>query len=111
VETGPALVLIAGMAVVTFATRVPLYLLSRWRVELSRPVRLLLEQIPVAAFAAIVFPAVLAPGGALDLDVSNVYVYAALVSAAVAALTRSLLATIAVGIGAAILLGWLTGSY
>jgi branched-subunit amino acid transport protein len=111
VDTASSLVLIAGMAAVTFATRMPLYLLSRRRVELPRPVRLFLEQIPVAAFAAIVFPGVLAPHGDLDLSASNLYLYAALASAAVALVIRNLAATIAAGVGLAIVLGWATGSY
>jgi branched-subunit amino acid transport protein len=111
VATVSTLVLIAGMAAVTFATRLPLYLLSRWRVELPRRVRLFLGQIPVAAFAAIVFSGVLAPHGDLDLSTSNLYLYAALASAGVAIATRNLAATIAAGVGFAILLGWATGSY
>jgi branched-subunit amino acid transport protein len=111
VATGSSLLLIAGMAAVTFMTRLPLALLSRRRVRVPPVFRLILEQIPVASFAAIVFPGVLAPHGDLDLDASNLYLYAALASLVTVVLTRSLLATIAAGVGFAILLGWATGSY
>jgi branched-subunit amino acid transport protein len=103
-ETGPALVLIAGMAAVTYLTRLPLFALSARRVRLPRLLVLVLEQIPIAAFAAIVFPGVLQPGGHTKLAFSNLYVYAALAAVVSARLSRSLLATIVVGVGTAILL-------
>lgn len=103
-ETGAALVLIAGMAAVTYVTRLPLFLLSARRVRLPRLLRLVLEQIPIAAFAAIVFPGVLQPGGHLKLALSNLYLYAALAAVAAALLTRRLLGTIVAGVGVAVLL-------
>ena len=103
-ETGAALFLIAGMAAVTYVTRLPLFLLSVRRVRLPRLIRLVLEQIPIAAFAAIVFPGVLQPGGHLKLALSNLYLYAAFAAAGIAILSRSLLWTIIAGIGAAIVL-------
>ena len=57
--TGAALVLIAGMAAVTYLTRLPLFVLSARRVRLPRLLVHVLEQIPIAAFAAIVFPGVM----------------------------------------------------
>ena len=107
-ETGAALVLIAGMAAVTYATRLPLFLLSLRRVRLPRLVDRVLEQIPVAAFAAIVVPGVVQPGGHLDLHASNLYLYAALATVLATLLTRNLPATIVVGVGLAILLQRLT---
>ena len=61
--TSTTLILIVGMAVVTYLTRLPLALLSRTRSKLPKVLDRVLEQIPVAAFAAIVFPSVLQPNG------------------------------------------------
>ena len=103
-ETRAALILIGGMAAVTYLTRLPLFLLSARRVRLPRLLVLVLEQIPIAAFAAIVFPGVLQPGGHLKLAFSNLYLYAALVTVGSALVSRSLLVTIGTGVGVAILL-------
>ena len=83
-------------------------LLSLRRVRLPRLVDRVLEQIPVAAFAAIVVPGVVQPGGHLDLHASNLYLYAALATVLATLLTRNLPATIVVGVGLAILLQRLT---
>jgi branched-subunit amino acid transport protein len=102
--TGASLVLIAGMAAVTYATRAPLFLLSFRRVRLPRLVELILEYVPAAAFAAIVVPDVFSPGGHLRLAFSNFYFYAAVAAVVSALITRSMLATIVVGVASAVLL-------
>ena len=109
-ETGSVLVLIAGMAAVTYASRLPLAFLVARRPRLPRLLERCLEQVPVAAYAAIVVPGVLQPGGRADVSFSNLYVYAALASAAAVAVTRNLFAALAAGVGVAILLGYLVGS-
>jgi branched chain amino acid efflux pump len=109
VGTGTALALIGGMAAVTYLTRLPLFLLAAWRVRIPPLVGSVLEQIPVAAYAVIVFPGVLRPGGHLDLSFSNLYIYAAFGAALTAAARRSLLATIVIGVGGALLLKQLVG--
>lgn len=109
-ETGTALILIAGMAAVTFLTRLPLWLLATRPVSAHRLLTHVLEQIPVAAFAAIVFPGVLQPDGVTSLDASNLYIYAAAVTvAAGVALKSSLLPTILVGTVTAVVLRLLFG--
>jgi branched-subunit amino acid transport protein len=103
--TSRTLILLAGMAVVTYLTRLPLYFLTVRRYSLPPLVNHILARIPAAAFAAIVFPGVLAPGGHTDLGPSNLYLYAAGVTIIAAlALRRSLIGTILVGIAAATLL-------
>jgi branched-subunit amino acid transport protein len=98
------------MAVVTYLTRLPLYFLTVRRYRLSSLVGHILACIPAAAFAAIVFPGVLAPAGHTDLHPSNLYLYAAIVTiAAAVALRQSLLGTILVGIATAALLRQLFG--
>lgn len=102
-EAERVLVLIVAMAAVTFASRLPL-LAARRRLALPPLLRAVLDQIPVAGFAVIVVPTVLAPGGELDLAVGNLRVYAALAALAVAALTRSLFPTIVAGMGVLLVL-------
>lgn len=108
-ETGRAVVLIAGMTAATWLTRLPFLVFSTRRIRVPRLVQFVLDQIPAAAFAAIVFPVVLAPHGDLQLRASNLYIWAAVASAAVALATRNLLVTIVAGVGVAMLLRQLIG--
>jgi branched-subunit amino acid transport protein len=111
VDTQDALILIAGMAVATYLTRMPLFLLAVRPVRLPALLDRVLEQIPIAAFAAIVFPAVLQPERETDLHPSNLYLYAAAVTIATAlALRRSVLAAILAGVATATVLQVLFGS-
>jgi branched-subunit amino acid transport protein len=98
------------MAAVTYLTRLPLWLLAN-RQPAERPrLQRVVEQIPVAAFAAILFPSVLQPGGSTDLDPSNLYLYAALVTIVVAIVVKGrLLPTLAIGTITAIALQVLFG--
>jgi branched-subunit amino acid transport protein len=110
VATSTVLIVIAGMAVVTYLTRLPLYFLTVQRYELPPLLDRILERIPTAAFAAIVFPGVLQPAGHTDLSWSNLYLYAAVVTLAAALLLRrSLLGTILVGIATATVLRQVAG--
>jgi branched-subunit amino acid transport protein len=111
VGTRDALILIAGMTVATYLTRVPLFLLAVRPVRLPSLLDRVLEQIPIAAFAAIVFPAVLQPEHETNLHPSNLYLYAAAVTVAVAlALRRSVLAAILAGVASATVLRLVVGS-
>ncbi len=108
--TSTTLILIAGMAVVTYLTRLPLYFLTVRGYRVTPLVSDILGRIPAAAFAAIVFPGVLQPGGHTDLRASNLYLYTAAVTVLAAiVLRRSLLGTILVGIAVATLLRQLVG--
>jgi branched-subunit amino acid transport protein len=98
------------MAAVTFLTRLPLWLLAARRVSWPRSLGPFLEQIPIAAFAAIVFTTVLQPQGSISIDPSNLYIYAAVLTIGAALLLRgSLLPTILIGTTAAVLLQALFG--
>jgi branched-subunit amino acid transport protein len=100
--TSTLLILIAGMAVVTYGTRLPLYFLTVRGQDLPPLLDAVLARIPTAAFAAIVFPGVVQPDGNTDLKSSNLYLYAfALCVVTVVVTRRSLLPTIVVGIVAA----------
>jgi branched-subunit amino acid transport protein len=108
VETSAALVLIAGMAAATYATRVPLVVLVTSRIRLPALVEHILRCIPTAAFAAIVVPGVLQPDhGQVDLSTSNLYIYAAAAAVVSLRFSRNLLVTILVGCGTALALSLL----
>ena len=99
------------MAAVTYLTRLPLWILASRRARPPPRVERIIEQIPVAAFAAIVFPGVLQVDGETRLDASNLYLYAALATVVVAVAVRGrLLPTIAAGTGAAVVLRLLFGA-
>lgn len=89
--------LIAGMLVITFATRYSLFAFP----ELRFPplIRQGLQYVPTAVLTAIVVPGMLLPDGqnwALRLD--NAYLLAGLATIAIAAFSRNLLATIGGGL-------------
>jgi branched-subunit amino acid transport protein len=98
------------MAAVTYLTRVPLWILVNRRATPHPRVERIIVQIPVAAFAAIVFSGVLQPDGSTRLEASNLYVYAALVTVVVAIAYRGrLVPVIAAGTITAVLLQLLFG--
>jgi len=98
------------MAAVTYVTRLPLWLLAS-RAPTPHPVaERVIEQIPIAAFSAIVFSGVLQPGGSTRLEASNLYLYAAPVTVIVAIVLRGrLLPAIGAGTITAVLLRLLFG--
>jgi branched-subunit amino acid transport protein len=88
--------LILGMTLVTFATRYSMIvILGRWNVP--RVVTLALTYVPMAAFAAIIAPELVLRGGQLALV--NARLVAGVAAIVVAALTRHVLLTLAVGMG------------
>ncbi len=98
--------LIMGMVAVTFSVRfVPILLLGR----LDFPKRFfdLLKYVPPAVLTAIVAPALLMPGGQIEIGFGNVRLIAGLLAVLAAWRTRNLLLTIAVGMVSLWLLQWL----
>ncbi|HEY5720487.1 MAG TPA: AzlD domain-containing protein [Gammaproteobacteria bacterium] len=59
-----------------------------------------LRYVPAAVMAALVAPALLRNGGALDLSLDNLRLLAGLLAAAVAWFSRNVLLTLAAGMGA-----------
>lgn len=96
---GNELLLILGMALATFATRYPVLL---WLSRRNLPEGVLgaLKYVPAAVLSAIIFPAVLLPGGELTLSLSHPPLAASLIAALVAWRTRNLLLTILLGMAA-----------
>ena len=86
--------MIAGMAVVTFAIRAAIFMLGN-RVTFPPLLRQALDFVPVTVLSAIVVPMVAAPHGAgLEITWRNPQLVAAIVAVAVCALTRHQLLTI-----------------
>ncbi|MFL5262450.1 MAG: AzlD domain-containing protein [Anaeromyxobacteraceae bacterium] len=89
------LVMLAGGAV-TFATRLS-FIAAEGRVSLPRWFRATLPFVPIATLTAIIAPEVVMPGGTLALSLSNPRLVAGCAAVVVAAVTRNVLVTIAVG--------------
>jgi branched-subunit amino acid transport protein len=95
-----AVVLLAAMAgggLLTFASRV-VFLLAGERVALGPRLRTLLTYVPPAVLSALVAPEVFVRDGALLLSAHNPRLWAAAVAVLVAWRTRSVLATIGIGL-------------
>jgi branched-subunit amino acid transport protein len=101
------LLLVAGMALVTFGARYPVLVLVG-KIPLPQPVLRALKFVPAAVLTAIIAPAVLFPhGNQLDIQLSNEYLIAAILSALVAWRTRNVLLTIVIGMAALLAWRWL----
>jgi branched-subunit amino acid transport protein len=96
-------VLIAGMALATMATRIPvLWWLSLH--PLSPSVARALKYVPMAVLSAIIAPIIFLSEGKLAIQLDNAPLIASLVAIIVSWRTRSLLLTIVLGM--AIFLLW-----
>lgn len=89
-------IVIGGMG--TFAMRASFLVFAHRMVTVPAWAQRVLRQIPPAVLAAIVLPALLRPGG--DLDVWQPRVLAGALAAVVAWRTRNVALTLAVGMGA-----------
>ncbi|MGG1944312.1 AzlD domain-containing protein [Trinickia sp. NRRL B-1857] len=91
-------VLILGMAVITFAIRSTVFLLGE-RIVFPPLVRTALGFVPVTVLTAIIVPMAVTPhGGAPELTWRNPQLVGALAACVVSAVTRRPLVTIAVGL-------------
>jgi branched-subunit amino acid transport protein len=93
-------IVVAGVG--TYAMRVSFLVFAHRLADVPPAVQRLLRQIPPAALAAIVVPALLRPEG--NLDVWHARFLAGLVAAAAAWRTRNIALTLVVGIGLVMLL-------
>jgi branched-subunit amino acid transport protein len=97
-------VLLLGMAVITFAIRSTVFLLGE-RIVFPPLVRTALGFVPVTVLTAIIVPMAVTPhGGAPELTWRNPQLVGALAACVVSALTRKPLLTIAVGL--AVFFAW-----
>jgi len=88
-------VLLAGVG--TYAMRVSFLAVAHRMATVAPWVQRILRQIPPAALASLVVPALLRPAG--HLDVTQARLYAGLAAAVVAWWTRSTALTLVVGMG------------
>ena len=93
------------MGAVTYAARVGLIGVAR-QFELHPLLRRLLEYVPVSVLAALIFPAVLAPSGRLESPLTNISVWAAVVTSGVLIATRRPWLAIILGVASFVLLRW-----
>lgn len=90
---------------VTYAVRVTFFLLAGRMTALPATVREMLRMIPAAALAALAIPPLFRPGGAdTALAFLSAEMLAGILAGLVAWRTRNMLATIAVGLAAVLLL-------
>ncbi len=105
----PLLLLIIIIGLITFALRaIPIFLIGRGEMPLL--MRRALRFVPPAVLSAIVAPELLQPGGVLNVSLGNFRLLAGALAILVAWRTRSVLWTIAVGMGALWFLVWLKSS-
>ena len=97
-------IVILGMAVINLALRCPIFLMAN-RIRIPGIVERALAHCPVAVLTAIIVPFALhldqAPDGSRWL---NPDLFATIAAVAASLLTRSLMATIAIGLGTALIL-------
>lgn len=106
--SGPQVtLLIVAMALVTLTERAS-FLILKDRLRLPKLVERALAYVPAAVIAALVAPLVFTPGGE-SFTAFDVRPLAAAAAAAVAWFTRSVLGTLAVGMGTLWTLSWLLG--
>lgn len=96
--TTQEILLIVGMAFITFMIRYPMLVLVG-RVQLPEGVINALKYVPVAVLVAICAPTIVMPSGSIWLDLRNPYLIGGLVTIAIAWRTQQLLLTIVVGMG------------
>ncbi len=103
-------ILIAGMALVTFAVRYPVLVLVG-KIPLPGRVFRALRYVPPAVLSAIIVPAVLMPDGAtIDFSPTNSYLVAGIIAGLIAWRTKNLLLTIVIGMALFLLMRVALGS-
>ena len=95
--------LIVGMAIVAFFTRA-VFILPGSHLRLPATAERVLRYAPAAAIMAIIVPDLALMHGAVSISMDNPRLVAGLVAFALAAVTRSILATIAGGMTVLLLL-------
>lgn len=90
------MLIILGMATVTFLTRFAAAALAR-PAGIPERLKAWLAHVPTAILTALIVPDLLLPRGYLDLTYHNHYLLAGLAAAAAAAKTRRITVTIAAG--------------
>lgn len=100
------LLIITGMALATFFTKYACLALFS-RNGAPKWLEKWLKHVPTAILTALIAPALLLPQGSLDISTGNHYLLAGGVAAATAYKTRSVIATIVLGLAVMLTLRWL----
>lgn len=90
--------IIAGMALVTFATRFSCVALFR-QTGMPDWLERWLKHIPTAILTALIVPALVMPKGHIDISFTNHYLLAGLIAAFAAYKTRNIITTLSLGMG------------
>lgn len=100
------LLIILGMAIVTFFTRFGCLLLFR-HTGIPSFMKGWLRHVPTAILTALIVPSLLLPKGYLDISFQNHYLLAGVLAAVVAYKSRNILATVGLGMMTMFSLHWL----
>lgn len=100
------LFIILGMALVTFITRFGSLVLFR-QVGIPSFFDKWLRHVPTAILTALIVPSLLLPQGQLDFSFNNHYLLAGIFSALVSYKTRSIIASVGLGMMVMFSLNWL----
>lgn len=98
-------ILIVGMAAVTFLTRFGAQALFR-RIGLPPWFDRWLKHVPTGILTALIVPSLLLPRGDLDLTLGNHYLLAGLLAAVIAYQFRNTALTMGLGLTTVVLLRW-----
>jgi len=100
---------IAGVSIGTYLLRLSFIELWKW-LRVPPLMMRALDYVPAAVLAALVAPALLRSGGAVDISLDNLRLYAGLAAAVVAWYSRNMLLTLVTGMAALWLLETLSPS-
>ena len=92
------LLIIIGMALVTFATRFSCVALLK-QTGMPEWLERWLKHIPTAILTALIVPALVLPKGQIDISFGNHYLIAGVIAALVAYKSRNITVTLALGMG------------
>lgn len=100
------LLIILGMALVTYITRVGSIVLFKIT-GIPSWIEAWLKHVPTAILTALIIPALFLPKGYLDISLNNNYLIAGVIAAFVAYRSRNIVLTIGLGMSAMLCLNWL----
>ncbi|MFZ5943506.1 MAG: AzlD domain-containing protein [Bacillota bacterium] len=90
------LLIIIGMAVVTYLTRIGSLIILQYT-GIPHWVEEWLKHVPTAILTALIIPSLILPKGYIDLSINNHYLVAGIVSAIIAYKSRNIIMTIGLG--------------
>lgn len=99
--------IILGMAVVTFMTRFGSFIFFR-QTGIPAWLERWLKHVPTAILTSLIVPSLLLPKGEFDLTFGNSYLLAGIVAVFVAYKSRNAMTTLSVSMAAMFLLRWLS---